>query len=160
MTPPMRLQSRLGPDSGHAHVVNTHLRCQLATAPVSGAIGRFAVQGPIDNASLLLGGIGLGDSAPMPAPKTRQPLSEKAPLPEPDGVQTATLLPSDSRKALPAGGQRQDDIGPAGVLHANTAAAAHSIQLTSLWGTKDDTFDHFIHLSRNYSELTVTLHKG
>jgi hypothetical protein len=63
--PPVGLQPGLGPDSGHAHMVDAKLRGQLAAAPVRGAIGGLAMQRPIKDACLNLLATRLGLAARM-----------------------------------------------------------------------------------------------
>jgi hypothetical protein len=50
VTPPGRLQTSLGPDTGHSHVAEAQCGGKFARTPMGGAVGRFAMQGPINNA--------------------------------------------------------------------------------------------------------------
>ena len=43
VTPPRRLQTSLGPHSGHSHVAEAQCRGKFARTPMSGAMGRFAM---------------------------------------------------------------------------------------------------------------------
>lgn len=50
VTPPGRLQTNLGPDAGHSHVAEAQCGGKFARTPMRGALGRLAMQGPINNA--------------------------------------------------------------------------------------------------------------
>src|SRR5262245_52367850 len=77
VAPPVGLQPGLGPDSGHADMVDAKLCGQLAAAPVRGAIGGFAMQCPIKDPCLHLRAAGLDLAAMMPAKKSGQSLRQK-----------------------------------------------------------------------------------
>ena len=142
VAPPVGLQPGLGPDSGHAHMVDPEPRGQLAAAPVRGAIGRLAMQGPIKDACLNLLTARLGLAATVPAKKPGHPMRQKPIPPKAHRVHTALLSAADLTQTVSAQSQAQQNVSPTHILIARAATAAHALEFPALRRTKNNAICH------------------
>jgi hypothetical protein len=142
LAPPVGLQPGLGPDSGHAHMVDAKLRGQLAAAPVCGAIGGFAMQPPVEEAGLNLLATRLGLAATMPAKESGQSLREKSIPPKAHRVHTALLSAAGLTQTVSTRSQAQHDVGPTNILIARATTAAHAFEFPPLGRTKNNAICH------------------
>jgi hypothetical protein len=156
--PPVRLQPGLGPDSGHAHMVDDKLRGQFAATPVRGAIGGLTMQRPIKDACLNLLATRLSLAARMLAKESGQSLREKPISPKAHSVHTALLSSADLTQTVSARSQVQQNVGPTHILIARATTAAHAFEFPTLRRTKNNAICYADRNSITVSELPVTLH--
>ena len=95
MTPPGRLQTRLGPYASHPHVTDAQLGGELARTPMRGTSGGLVMQGPINDPSFEAFGARSHPLAQMPSPETGDAFLQKALSPEFDGIDATRLAPTD-----------------------------------------------------------------
>jgi hypothetical protein len=139
-------------------MVNAEGAPQLATAPMSGTIGWFTVQSPIDDPRFELLDSLTGRTSRVPTPESGQTLLLKAVTPNSHRIDTATLLPADSPKTQRTRSKAQDNPCTTSILSAHTATATHTLKFTAFWGTQDDSIGHASKHSTVISTLNVTLH--
>jgi hypothetical protein len=123
-------------------MVDAKLRSQLAAAPMRGAIGGFAMQGPIKDACLNPLATRLGLAATMPAKESGQSLRQKPIPPKAHRVHTASLSAADLAKTVRARSQVQQNVGPTHILIARTTTAAHAFEFPALRRTKNNAICH------------------
>jgi len=91
VTPPGRLQTNLGPDAGHSHVAEAQCGGKFARTPMRGAVGRLAMQGPINNAGFQALSAWSYGLARMASPETGDSSFQKTVSPEFDGIDAANF---------------------------------------------------------------------
>ena len=151
VAPTVGLQPGLGPDSGHAHMVDAKLRGQLAAAPVRGAIGGFAMERPIEDACLNLLATRLGLAATMAAKESGHALRQKPIPPKAHRVHTALLSAANLTQTVSAGSQAQQNVRPPRVLSARATTAAQTLEFPALRRTKNNAICHADHNSPSVS---------
>jgi hypothetical protein len=157
VTPPGRLQTSLGPDTGHSHVAEAQCGGKFTRTPMRGTVGRFTVQGPINNAGFQALSARSHSLAWMASPETGDAFLQKALSPEFDGIDAARLAATDRRQALPAR-QTQDDPSSSHIIGSAALAAAYSFQLPSFRRTQSKGCWHEENHTPIPSDVTVTVH--
>ena len=131
MTASGRLQASLGPDPGHSHMATAEGSGKLARTPMGGAIGRFAMQGPINNAGFQPFSARSYSLARIASKETRKTSFKKTVSPEFDGIDAARLAATDRGQRLPAS-QAKNNRRSANIVGATALTATHSFQFPSL----------------------------
>ena len=157
MTAPGRLQTSLGPDTGHSHVAEAQCGGKFARTPMGGAISRFAMQGPINNAGFQPFGARSYSLARMPSKETRNTSFQKTVSPEFDRIYAARLAATDRGQPLPASQTKNNRRSPS-IVGSTALTATHSFQFTSLRRTQSERCWHEEIHTTTPSDVTVTLH--
>ena len=137
----VRLQTGFGPDTDYARLAGRKPGRQLAAAPMRRAIGRGAMQRPIDNARIELLGSYLRLTTRMTAPQSAQPIGHKTIAPQPHridaGAYFSTQLPDSLRCR-----QTQNDPCASAVFDPQFTAARHALKLSPFGRTKNKRCSH------------------
>src|SRR5262245_54775440 len=153
MTPPGRLQTGLGPNASNPHVTDPQLGGELARTPMSGTVGGFVMQGPINDPGFQPFGARSHRLAQMASPETGDAFLQKALSPEFDGIDATRLPATDGCQTLPAR-QTKDDPNSAHIIGSPALAAAYAFQLTSLRRAQSKGCWH----EENHTPNTVRCH--
>src|SRR4029077_10790026 len=104
---------------------------------MGGAVGRFAMQGPIHNAGFQLFGALSYSLARMPSKETRNTSFQKTVSPEFDRIYAARFVARDRVHPVRASQTKNNRRSPS-IVGSTALTATHSFQFTSLRRTQSE----------------------
>ena len=149
----MGLQRMLAPHARHHHVRHPEVLAQLACAPVSRAVRRLALDGPVQDARFQPWRERAGRLTRVAREKPSQLLLYKALAPAIDKRVIAVELAADRGPGV-AGGEQQDQSCPSCVIRSTGATVGSASQFHAFGIRQGDRANEHDHTSR----LPVTDH--
>jgi hypothetical protein len=157
MAQAVRLEPGSGPHPRHARLTCAERSGQSARAPLRGGVGRFAMQGPVNDARGKFLASGPRLPAAMAAEESRESFGDKALSPQSYGIDAALLLGAELAQRR-APGKSENNARAATVFTSRSSALSQFLQSSSLRWTDHKSSGHRSHDTSTVSELNDSLH--